>query len=90
MGMARDPVLPVRDHLLQTGVTVFSKSGFNGSSLPDITEAAGVPKGSFYNYFDSKEALGAAAIEHFWDDKASGLLAVLDQDTQAPLTGYFD
>ena len=45
---------------------VFSQSGFNGSSVQDITEAAGVPKGSFYNYFDSKEALGAAVIDYYW------------------------
>ena len=57
----------VRDRLLQAGVLVFSRSGFNGSSVQDITDAAGVPKGSFYNHFDSKEGLGAAAIEHFWD-----------------------
>ena len=58
---------------------MFSKSGFNGCSVQDITECAGVPKGSFYNHFDSKEALAAAALEHYWSDGASGRLQVLDQ-----------
>ncbi len=76
----------VRDRLLCAGVSVFSKSGFNGSSVQDITDAAGVPKGSFYNHFDSKEALAAAAVGYFWEDKASQALAVLDQGDLEPLT----
>ena len=75
----------VRDRLLQAGVCVFSRSGFNGSSVQDVTEAAGVPKGSFYNHFDSKETLGAAVVEYFWDDKASRMLAILDQEGAEPL-----
>ncbi len=75
----------VRDRLLQAGVTVFSRSGFNGSSVQDITDAAGVPKGSFYNHFDSKETLGAAAVEHFWDENASKALAILEQAAPEPL-----
>jgi TetR/AcrR family transcriptional regulator, transcriptional repressor for nem operon len=37
---------------------VFHARGFNGCSVQDIDAAAGVPKCSFYNHFDSKEALG--------------------------------
>ncbi len=75
----------VRERLLQAAVTVFSRSGFNGSSVQDIVEAAGVPKGSFYNHFDSKEALGAAVISYYWEDKASGSLAILYDDGLPPL-----
>ena len=83
--MTRPESLPVRERLLQAGVSVFSTSGFNGSSVQDITDVAGVPKGSFYNHFDSKEALGAAVIEHFWTHKASRKLAVLDAGATRPL-----
>ena len=31
--------------------------------MRDITEAAGVPTGSFYNHFATEEALGAAIVE---------------------------
>lgn len=78
-------VPPVRDRLLQAGVSVFSRIGFNGASVQDITDAAGVPKGSFYNHFDSKETLGAAAIAHFWDHTASSALAVLERHDLEPL-----
>jgi TetR/AcrR family transcriptional repressor of nem operon len=40
--------------------------GFNGSGVQDITAAAGVPKGSFYNYFDSKETFAADILEDYW------------------------
>jgi TetR/AcrR family transcriptional regulator, transcriptional repressor for nem operon len=36
--------------------------GFNGCSVQDITEAAGVPKGSFYNHFKSKEILAVEIV----------------------------
>jgi TetR/AcrR family transcriptional repressor of nem operon len=37
--------------------------GYNGTGVKDIVDAAGVPKGSFYNYFESKEAFIIAALE---------------------------
>src|SRR5262249_48805809 len=54
-----------RDLLLDTGLRVLHKRGFNATSVQDITEAAGVPKGSFYNHFESKEDLGAEAVLHY-------------------------
>jgi TetR/AcrR family transcriptional repressor of nem operon len=83
----------VRERLLEAGVQIFSKSGFNGCSVQDITECAGVPKGSFYNHFDSKEALGAAALRHYWSEEADEWLAVLNQPGSSPLQrlrAYFE
>jgi TetR/AcrR family transcriptional regulator, transcriptional repressor for nem operon len=91
--MARPSSHDVRDRLLEAGVQTFCKSGFNGCSVQDITEAAGVPKGSFYNHFESKEALGAAALRHYWADKADHWLQVLNQPGQSPrarLRMYFE
>jgi len=39
-------------------------NGYNGTSVKDIVDAAGVPKGSFYNYFESKEMFAAEALDH--------------------------
>lgn len=41
---------------------LFTQRGFNASSVQDITDEAGVPKGSFYNHFKSKEALAAEVL----------------------------
>ncbi len=84
----------VRERLLDAGVQTFSKAGFNGCSVQDITEAAGVPKGSFYNHFESKEALGAAALRHFWADGGAcqrlEALAKADGSPSERLRQYFE
>ena len=46
-----------RDRILDAAVQTLHERGFNGCGVQDITDAAGVPKGSFYSHFDSKEAL---------------------------------
>ena len=90
--MRRSSTHDVRERLLEAGVQTFSKSGFNGCSVQDITDTAGVPKGSFYNHFESKEALGAAALQHYWTDAVRDRLAVLSQLDLSPrerLLAYF-
>lgn len=56
----------IRNRLLAEGGRVIHRSGFNGSGVQDIVAAAGVPKGSFYSYFDSKEAFAAEVLEAYW------------------------
>ena len=41
------------------------RKGFNAVGVQDITDTAGVPKGSFYNHFESKEALGVEIVERY-------------------------
>lgn len=53
----------VRHLIVDAGLRVFLRGGFNASSVQDITEEAGVPKGSFYNHFESKEALGSEIVD---------------------------
>ncbi len=53
----------VRHLIVEAGLRVFLRGGFNASSVQDITDEAGVPKGSFYNHFESKEALGAEIVD---------------------------
>ncbi len=83
-------VMGVRERLLEAGVATFSKAGFNGCSVQDITDAAGVPKGSFYNHFESKEALGAAALEHYWQDAVCDPLKSLTDPERLPLVRLKD
>jgi TetR/AcrR family transcriptional repressor of nem operon len=55
----------LRNEILAAGLEALHNRGFNATSVQDITEAAGVPKGSFYNHFASKEELGAAVVEQY-------------------------
>lgn len=50
---------------MEQGLLAFAHNGFHGTGIQDIVNAARVPKGSFYNYFESKEAFGAAVIEDY-------------------------
>ncbi len=59
------PRASVRDELIESAVEVFHARGFNGCSVQDIVEAAGIPKGSFYNHFKSKEALGVEVVRAY-------------------------
>lgn len=46
-----------REHLLATGEQLCMQRGFTGMGLSELLKTAQVPKGSFYHYFRSKEAL---------------------------------
>ncbi len=54
-----------RNVILQAGMKLLIERGFNACSVQDITDAAGVPKGSFYNHFKSKEALAAEILTEY-------------------------
>mgnify|MGYP001247387746 CR=1 FL=1 len=51
--------------LLRAGLEILTEKGFSASGLDEILKRVGVPKGSFYHYFDSKEAFGLALIEEY-------------------------
>jgi TetR/AcrR family transcriptional regulator, transcriptional repressor for nem operon len=74
----------VREQLLSAGLDTLHRRGFNATSVQDITEAAGVPKGSFYNHFESKEALGAEAVLKYLEE--SEAWKGLRDSRGAPLT----
>jgi len=74
----------VREKLLDAGVEIFHRCGFNGCGVQEITEAAGVPKGSFYNHFASKEALGAAVLDRYWQQRGGATLRILEDGEFRP------
>jgi TetR/AcrR family transcriptional repressor of nem operon len=51
--------------LIEAGYALFAKQGYNATGIQQITEQAGVPKGSFYNHHESKEAFAAQIIAHY-------------------------
>ncbi|RAU99099.1 TetR family transcriptional regulator [Mycobacterium colombiense] len=73
----------VRSRMLGAGLDLVHARGFAASGVKDITDAAGVPKGSFYAYFPSKEAFAAAILEHYWADIEARLVPILGADGPA-------
>jgi TetR/AcrR family transcriptional repressor of nem operon len=55
----------VKEQIVQAGLKILLERGFNAVGVQEITDTAGVPKGSFYNHFESKEALGAEIVERY-------------------------
>jgi TetR/AcrR family transcriptional repressor of nem operon len=81
-----------RDHLIDVGLDLMHRHGFNATGLTEILQAADVPKGSFYHFFGSKEEFAAAALEKYAAQKAEHIAAVLSDATISPrkrLKRYF-
>ncbi|MEU1623439.1 TetR family transcriptional regulator C-terminal domain-containing protein [Streptomyces sp. NPDC008238] len=55
----------MREAIVDAAVAQFHAKGYNAAGVKDITDAAGVPKGSFYNHFDSKESLALVALDRY-------------------------
>lgn len=82
-----------RESLLNKGVDVLMQQGYHGTGLKEILDAVNIPKGSFYNYFDSKEDFAAKVIQHYVDSFVIRLAAHLQQsetDALAAMQHYFD
>ncbi|SMC28047.1 transcriptional regulator, TetR family [Andreprevotia lacus DSM 23236] len=82
-----------RDHLLATGAAIMLGKGFAAVGLTEILSTAGVPKGSFYHYFESKEGYGVALLQRYFDDylaEVDRLLANREFNGRAKLDAYFD
>lgn len=54
-----------KEKLLDQGVHMLMTQGYHGTGIKEILDIVQVPKGSFYNYFASKEAFAAEAITHY-------------------------
>lgn len=73
-----------KNKIISDSIGLMYLNGYNGTSVKDITDAAGIPKGSFYNYFEGKEQYAIDAIDHY---KAinNEVFKVLQDKTLAPL-----
>jgi AcrR family transcriptional regulator len=56
-----------RDRLINAAISVVASKGPDAAAINDITEKADVGFGTFYNYFESKDAILAAAVEELFD-----------------------
>ncbi|MGZ5012276.1 MAG: TetR family transcriptional regulator C-terminal domain-containing protein [Methylobacter sp.] len=82
-----------RENLLNQGVTLLMEQGYHGTGLKEILEAVQIPKGSFYNYFGSKENFGAEVIQHYIEPFIRQLTLHLQQsngDALGALERYFN
>jgi TetR/AcrR family transcriptional repressor of nem operon len=55
-----------REKILSAAQSLIELRGYSALGVAEICKAAGVPKGSFYYFFESKEALALAVIDEHW------------------------
>ena len=55
----------LRQQLLKQGASILINQGYHGTGIKEVVDRVKVPKGSFYNYFESKEHFGAEVIRQY-------------------------
>lgn len=78
------PRPPTFDQLIAAGIVSIHAQGFAATGVQEITAAAGVPKGSFYNHFPSKAAFGLAVLDAYWEAAAPTLEFLREPGRPAP------
>ncbi len=84
--------IDTRQHILDCGHRLVARKGFVGVGLAELLTTAGVPKGSFYHYFASKEGFGSALLEAYFShylQRLDGLFQRTDLSGGACLQTYF-
>jgi TetR/AcrR family transcriptional regulator, transcriptional repressor for nem operon len=76
---------PTKEQLLEHGMTMLLRHGYHDLGIAALLDAVGVPKGSFYHHFQSKEEFALQAIDRYMRDVHAGLDACLGDVTLTPL-----
>ncbi|MER0242380.1 TetR/AcrR family transcriptional regulator [Streptomyces sp. HSW2009] len=66
-----------RRSILDAAQQIMSRKGFSAVGINEVLSAAGVPKGSFYHFFASKDAFGEAMMRAYFADYLADLDRVL-------------
>lgn len=69
----------IRGNIVAVGQRIMAGKGFSAVGLNEILVAAGVPKGSFYHYFGSKDAFGEALLAKYFEDYLADMDLILRQ-----------
>jgi TetR/AcrR family transcriptional repressor of nem operon len=79
--MARD----TKQQLLEEGLRMLLLHGYHDLGISAVLEATGVPKGSFYHHFSSKEDFGLQVIDLYMKEAHGGLDQCLGDESLKPL-----
>lgn len=69
-----------KERIFMVAVDLFSKKGYSGVSVRDITREVGINEGSLYNHFKNKEALLGAIFEYFKSEMGGTIFSEEDVD----------
>lgn len=74
-----------KNEILKKSIDIMFLKGYNGTSVKDITDAAGIPKGSFYNYFEDKEHYAVDALYYYFYEVSKDTFQNLEDKRNKPL-----
>ncbi|MFJ1749264.1 TetR/AcrR family transcriptional regulator [Streptomyces sp. NPDC088116] len=69
-----------RERILGAAQTLIELHGYSALGVAEICKAAGVPKGSFYYFFSSKEELALAVLDEHWSSQRDSWNRILRSD----------
>jgi TetR/AcrR family transcriptional regulator, transcriptional repressor for nem operon len=78
-------VLDTRQLLLQRGIAMLLRHGYNDLGIAALLEETQIPKGSFYHHFESKEDFGLQAVDLYMKEVHAGLDQCIADETRSPL-----
>ncbi|MGA6099321.1 TetR family transcriptional regulator C-terminal domain-containing protein [Stutzerimonas marianensis] len=70
--------------ILAKGAEVMTRRGYHGTGVLEIVQAAGIPKGSFYHYFASKEDFALQALDHLYTPRLARYCRALQDPSRTP------
>jgi TetR/AcrR family transcriptional repressor of nem operon len=76
--------LDKRDLILAKGAAVMTRRGYHGTGVQEIVQAAGIPKGSFYHYFASKEDFALQALSFIYQPRLARYSEALSNPALSP------
>lgn len=71
-----------RAKILTAAQSLIESRGYSALGVAEICKTAGVPKGSFYYFFESKEALALAVIDQHWGAQSADWERIMSSDAQ--------
>lgn len=77
-----------RQKLIEAGVRAMLEKSYHAVGIKEILDDVGVPKGSFYHYFKSKEQFGIEVIEYAAAEHVARIRRFLSDRSQSPMTRF--
>src|SRR5467141_1984996 len=84
------PKLSTREKIVSAAFDRFHALGYTACGVQEIVDAAGVPKGSFYNYFKAKELLAVEVLGTYWEGVRIDMLADKSVAPLERIRGHFE
>lgn len=74
-----------KQQIIKDSIDIMFKQGYYGTGVKELADAAGIPKGSLYNYFENKEDYLKEALIYYYEDMSKQQFDILKDRKLEPL-----